>query len=147
MVDVLIVMQCYVIIGLSMVIYQKVIDVGIDIFDIVILLMSMIYGYFVIEMMVFILEGIECDIGLLLLDLSEIVVYFCEVCKKYVKFEGSLKGVDVCILFVQVLGGMLINMENQFKEQGVEEKFDDVLLEILCVCEDLGFILLVIFIL
>ena len=51
--------------------------------------------------------------------------------------------VDARILLAQVPGGMLTNMENQLKEQGAEEKFDDVLLEIPRVREDLGFIPLV----
>jgi oxaloacetate decarboxylase alpha subunit len=42
-----------------------------------------------------------------------------------------------------VPGGMLTNMESQLKEQGAEDKFDEVLLEIPRVREDLGFIPLV----
>jgi oxaloacetate decarboxylase alpha subunit len=63
--------------------------------------------------------------------------------KKYSKFEGSLKGIDTRILTAQVPGGMLTNMESQLKEQGAEDKFDDVLKEIPRVREDLGFIPLV----
>lgn len=55
------------------------------------------------------------DIGLDIVKFEQIVVYFCDVCKKYYVFEGMMKGSDVCILVVQVLGGMLINMESQFK--------------------------------
>ncbi|MGB1092506.1 MAG: biotin/lipoyl-containing protein, partial [Oceanobacter sp.] len=40
-------------------------------------------------------------------------------------------------------GGMLTNMENQLREQGASDKFDDVLKEIPRVREDLGFIPLV----
>lgn len=60
----------------------------------------MIYGYSVIEIMVFIVEGIECDMGILLFEFEDIVSYFREVRKKYSKFEGSFKGVDVCIFLV-----------------------------------------------
>jgi oxaloacetate decarboxylase alpha subunit len=42
-----------------------------------------------------------------------------------------------------VPGGMLTNMESQLKEQGAGDKFDEVLLEIPRVREDLGFIALV----
>ena len=74
---------------------------------------------------------------------TEIASYFREVRKKYAQFEGSLKGVDARILIAQVPGGMLTNMESQLKEQGAEDKMDEVLLEILKVREDLGFIPLV----
>jgi oxaloacetate decarboxylase alpha subunit len=63
--------------------------------------------------------------------------------KKYVKWEGSLKGIDSRILVAQVPGGMLTNMENQLKEQGAGDRLDEVLQEIPRVREDLGFIPLV----
>jgi oxaloacetate decarboxylase alpha subunit len=63
--------------------------------------------------------------------------------KKYAKFEGSLRGVDARILTAQVPGGMLTNMENQLRDQGASDKFDEVLAEIPRVREDLGFIPLV----
>ncbi|HAW40577.1 MAG: oxaloacetate decarboxylase, partial [Pseudomonas sp.] len=75
--------------------------------------------------------------------LEEIAAYFREVRKKYAKFEGNLKGVDSRILVAQVPGGMLTNMESQLKEQGAQDKFDQVLAEIPRVREDLGFIPLV----
>lgn len=142
-VDVPIAMQCHATTGLSTATYQKAIDAGIDILDTAISSMSMTYGHSATETMVSILEGTDRDTGLSLPELSEIAAYFRDVRKKYAKFEGSLKGVDARILLAQVPGGMLTNMENQLKEQGAEDKFDDVLLEIPRVREDLGFIPLV----
>lgn len=140
-------LYCYVIIGMVEMVLLKVIEVGVDGVDMVIFFMSVIYGYLVIEVLVVMFVGMEYDIGLDILKLENIVVYFCEVCKKYYVFEGQLKGYDSCILVVQVLGGMFINLESQLKQQNVVDKFDQVLVEIFCVCEDFGFILLVIFIL
>src|SRR5699024_3814955 len=88
-------------------------------------------------------QGTEHDTGLDLLLLEEVAAYFREVRKKYAKFEGTLRGIDSRILVAQVPGGMLTNMENQLKEQGAEDKFDEVLAEIPRVREDLGFIPLV----
>jgi oxaloacetate decarboxylase alpha subunit len=93
--------------------------------------------------MVSIVEGTPRDTGLNLELLAEIAAYFREVRKKYAKFEGSLKGVDSRILLAQVPGGMLTNMENQLREQGAEDKLDEVLQEIPRVREDLGYIPLV----
>ena len=63
--------------------------------------------------------------------------------KKYSQFEGSLRGVDSRILVAQVPGGMLTNMESQLRQQGAEDRLDEVLSEIPRVREDLGFIPLV----
>ncbi|MDX1269942.1 MAG: biotin/lipoyl-containing protein, partial [Oceanisphaera sp.] len=95
------------------------------------------------ETLVAMVEGSERDTGLDLLKLEEIAAYFREVRKKYAKFEGSLMGIDSRILLSLVPGGMLTNMENQLKEQGAADKFDEVLAEIPRVREDLGFIPLV----
>jgi oxaloacetate decarboxylase alpha subunit len=103
----------------------------------------MTYGHSATETMVAIVEGTDRDTGLNLPLLEEIASYFREVRKKYAQFEGSLKGVDGRILLAQVPGGMLTNMESQLKEQGAADKFDEVLLEIPKVREDLGYIPLV----
>ena len=54
-----------------------------------------------------------------------------------------MRGTDSRILVAQVPGGMLTNMENQLREQGAEDKFDEVLQEIPRVRQDLGHIPLV----
>ncbi|MEC8232659.1 MAG: oxaloacetate decarboxylase subunit alpha, partial [Pseudomonadota bacterium] len=142
-VSVPIAMQCHATTGLSTATYQKAIDAGIDMLDTAISSMSMTYGHSATETMVSIVEGTERDTGISLPHLEEIASYFREVRKKYSKFEGSLKGVDARILLAQVPGGMLTNMESQLKEQGAEDKFEEVLKEIPRVREDLGFIPLV----
>ncbi|GGD66530.1 sodium-extruding oxaloacetate decarboxylase subunit alpha [Lacimicrobium alkaliphilum] len=136
-------MQCHATTGLSTATYQKAIDAGIDMLDTSISSMSMTYGHSATETIVSMVEGTERDTGLDLIKLEEIAAYFREVRKKYAKFEGSLKGVDSRILIAQVPGGMLTNMENQLREQGAEDKMDEVLKEIPSVREDLGFIPLV----
>lgn len=136
-------MQCHATTGLSTATYQKAIDAGIDMLDTAISSMSMTYGHSATETLVAMTEGTERDTGLDLEKLEEIAGYFREVRKKYAQFEGSLKGVDARILLAQVPGGMLTNMENQLREQGAVEKFDEVLAEIPRVREDLGYIPLV----
>ena len=103
----------------------------------------MTYGHSPTEALVAMLEGTERETGLDLNLLQDIAAYFRDVRKKYAKFEGSLKGTDSRILVAQVPGGMLTNMENQLKDQGAEDKFDEVLKEIPRVREDLGLIPLV----
>ncbi|GHB66771.1 oxaloacetate decarboxylase [Psychrosphaera saromensis] len=142
-IDLPIAMQCHATTGLSTATYQKAIDSGIDMLDSAISSMSMTYGHSPTETMVAIVEGTDRDTGLDLVLLAEIAAYFREVRKKYAKFEGSLKGVDSRILLAQVPGGMLTNMESQLREQGAEDRMDEVLKEIPKVRKDLGQIPLV----
>ncbi|WP_096087727.1 sodium-extruding oxaloacetate decarboxylase subunit alpha [Agaribacterium haliotis] len=141
--DIPIHMQCHATTGLAHATYLKCVEAGIDNVDTAISSMSMTYGHSPTETLVSILEGTDRDTGLDLELLEEIGLYFRDVRKKYAKFEGSLKGVDARILRAQVPGGMLTNMENQLKEQGAEDKFDEVLAEIPRVREDLGYLPLV----
>ncbi|MGX5220084.1 sodium-extruding oxaloacetate decarboxylase subunit alpha [Pseudomonas segetis] len=136
-------MQCHATAGLSSVAILKAVEAGIDNVDAAISSLSMTYGHSPTESVVAMFQGTERDTGLDLLLLEEIAAYFREVRKKYAKFEGSLKGIDSRILVAQVPGGMLTNMEGQLKEQGAQDKFDQVLAEIPRVREDLGFIPLV----
>ncbi|MCW9052669.1 MAG: sodium-extruding oxaloacetate decarboxylase subunit alpha [Motiliproteus sp.] len=129
--------------GLSDMTILKAAEAGIDRVDTAISSMSMTYGHSATESIVAALAGTERDTGLDLEKIEEIAAYFREVRKKYAQFEGSLKGTDSRILVAQVPGGMLTNMENQLKEQGAADKFDDVLAEIPRVREDLGLIPLV----
>ena len=141
--DIPIHMQCHATTGLSTATALKCVEAGIDNIDTSISSMSMTYGHSPTESVVAILEGTERDTGLDLNLLQEIAAYFRDVRKKYAKFEGSLKGVDSRILIAQVPGGMLTNMENQLRDQGAEDRFDEVLAEIPHVREDLGLIPLV----
>ncbi|GAB2897078.1 sodium-extruding oxaloacetate decarboxylase subunit alpha [Microbulbifer echini] len=142
-VDIPIHMQCHATTGLSTATALKCIEAGIDNVDTAISSMSMTYGHSPTESLVAILEGTERDTGLDIHLLEEIAAYFREVRKKYVKFEGSLRGVDSRILVAQVPGGMLTNMEGQLREQGAADRLDEVLEEIPRVRQDLGFIPLV----
>lgn len=136
-------MQCHATAGLSSVAILKAVEAGIDNVDTAISSLSMTYGHSPTESVVAMFQDTERDTGLNLELLEEIAAYFREVRKKYAKFEGNLKGVDSRILVAQVPGGMLTNMESQLKEQGAQDKFDQVLAEIPRVREDLGFIPLV----
>ncbi len=129
--------------GLSTASILKAVEAGIDMVDTAISSMSTTYGHTSTETVVAMLQGTERDTGLDLKLLEEIAAYFRVVRKKYAKFEGSLRGTDSRILVAQVPGGMLTNMENQLREQGAEDRLDEVLHEIPQVREDLGYLPLV----
>lgn len=81
-------------------------------------------------------EDINMDI---LLEVSE---YFKVIRDRYME-EGLLNtkvlNVDVNTLIYQVPGGMLSNLVSQLKEQGKEDKFEEVLREVPKVRKDLGY--------
>ena len=136
-------LHCHATTGLSTSTIMKCVEAGIDNVDTAISSMSMTYGHSATESVVSIFKGTERDSGLDIGKLEEISAYFRGVRKKYAEFEGSLRGVDSRILVAQVPGGMLTNMESQLRQQGAEDRLDDVLSEIPKVREDLGFIPLV----
>ncbi|MFT7414206.1 MAG: oxaloacetate decarboxylase alpha subunit [Methylophagaceae bacterium] len=142
-IDIPIHMQSHATTGLSTATILKCVEAGIDNVDTAISSMSMTYGHSPTESIVSIFEDTERDTGLNIESLEEIAAYFREVRKKYAPWEGSLKGIDSRILTAQVPGGMLTNMESQLREQGAEDRFDEVLAEIPRVRADLGYIPLV----
>lgn len=141
--DLMVSMHCHATTGLSTATYQKAIEAGVDVLDTAISSMSQTYGHSATETLVAMVEDTDRATGYDMALLEEIAAYFRDVRKKYVRFEGALKGIDSRILRAQVPGGMLTNMENQLKEQGAADKMDAVLEEIPRVREDLGFLPLV----
>ena len=141
--DLMVSMHCHATTGLSTATYQKAIEAGVDVLDTAISSMSQTYGHSATETLVAMVEDTDRATGYDMVLLEEIAAYFREVRKKYVRFEGALKGIDSRILRAQVPGGMLTNMENQLKEQGAADKMDAVLAEIPRVRADLGFLPLV----
>lgn len=136
-------MQCHATTGMSTATGIKAIEAGLDNIDTSISSMSMTYGHSPTEAMVAILDGTKRSTNLDLDKLEPIAEHFKVIRKKYKKFEGSLRGIDSRILVSQVPGGMLTNLENQLRDQNASDKFDEVLMEIPKVREDLGFIPLV----
>jgi pyruvate carboxylase subunit B len=76
--------------------------------------------------------------------LAELRVYFEGVYKELKQFTSPAnERVDSDILIYQVPGGMLSNFRTQLKDQGMSERFDEVVREIPVVREALGWIPLV----
>ena len=93
-IDIPIHMQSHATTGLSTATIMKCVEAGIDNVDSSISSMSMTYGHSPTETVVAIMQETERDTGLKIELLEEIAAYFREVRKKYVQWEGALKGVD-----------------------------------------------------
>ena len=80
------------------------------------------------------------DTGLDLVLLTEIKKYFAEMRWKYRSILDPIsETIDTSVLVHQIPGGMLSNLVSQLKEQDAMDRYDDVLLEMPKVREDLGY--------
>lgn len=128
--------------GVASMTYLKAIEAGIDIVDCSISPMAMGTSQPPTEPLVATLQGTEYDTGMDLNVLTEIADYFKPLREKYLEsglMSTKILGVDINTLKYQVPGGMLSNLVSQLKQQGKEDKLDEVLKEIPRVREDLGY--------
>lgn len=132
--------------GVASMTYLKAIEAGCDIVDTALSPLSMGTSQPPTEPLVATLAGTKYDTGLNLNALSEISDYFKILREKYLD-EGLLNtkvlSVDINTLRYQVPGGMLSNLVSQLKQQGKEDKLEEVLKEVPRVREDLGYLPLV----
>jgi oxaloacetate decarboxylase alpha subunit len=125
--------------GMAAMAYLKASEVGVDVVDCAISALSMATSQPATESIVEALKGTPRDTGLSINLLSKIADYFRKVRRKYGQFEGSLQGVNPQVLEFQVPGGMLSNLDNQLREQGALDRYDEVLEEVPRVRADLGY--------
>lgn len=132
--------------GVASMTYLKAIEAGVDVVDCAISPMALGTSQPATETIVKTLEGTEYDTGIDVSLLSDIADYFKPLRDKYLEsglMSTKVLGVDINTLKYQVPGGMLSNLVSQLKQQGKEDKFDEVLKEIPRVREDLGWLPLV----
>ncbi len=125
--------------GMATAAVLKAVEAGVDIVDTAISALAMVTSQPPTETLVRILQESPRDTGLDLGLLAEISNYFAQVRKKYAAFESGMKGVDVRVLQFQIPGGMLSNLMSQLREQGAEDRYEEVLKEVPRVREELGF--------
>jgi oxaloacetate decarboxylase alpha subunit len=128
--------------GLASMTYMKAIEAGADIVDCAISPMAMGTSQPPTEPLVAALQDTPFDAGLNLDVLNEIADYFKPLREKYMGsglLDPKVLSVDVNALIYQVPGGMLSNLVSQLKQQGKEDKLEEVLQEVPRVREDLGY--------
>ncbi|MHA2396054.1 MAG: pyruvate carboxylase subunit B [Candidatus Thorarchaeota archaeon] len=125
--------------GMAAMAYLKGAEAGVDVVDCAISALSMATSQPATESIVEALKGNKRDTGLDINLLSEIAAYFRKIRRKYGQFEGSLQGVNPQVLVFQVPGGMLSNLDNQLREQGALDRYDEVLAEVPRVRAELGY--------
>ncbi len=93
------------------------------------------------EVMVEAFKGSPYDTGLDQNQLAEIADYFRPMREQALEsglMNPKVLGVNIKTLLYQVPGGMLSNLISQLKEQGKEDKYEEVLAEVPRVRKDLG---------
>ena len=124
--------------GMAFMTYLKGIEAGVDIIDTAISPFSSGTSQPTTETMLATLTGTDYDPGINLKKVDELSAYFHEIRNKYSDYLGTFE-VDPRVITYQLPGGMLSNLHNQLKEQGMLDKYNDVLKEVPRVRKDMGY--------
>jgi len=118
----------------------KAADAGVDIVDTAISSIAGGTAQPPTESIVATFQGTDRDTGLDLPLLSDIAGYFRDIRADHLpQFETGMKTADIRVLLFQIPGGMLSNLVSQLRQQGAEHRYEEVLIELPKVREDLGF--------
>ena len=127
--------------GVASMTYMKAVEAGCDIIDTAMSPLAMGTSQPATEVMAKAFEGTEFDPGFDQNLLAEIADYFRPLREQWLEsglLSPKVMGVNIKTLLYQVPGGMLSNLISQLKEQGKEDKYEEVLAEVPRVRKDLG---------
>ncbi len=127
--------------GVASMTLLKAVESGCDIIDTAMSPLALGTSQPATEVMVQTFKGTPYDTGLNLDQLTEIADYFAPIRQQALDsglLNPKVLGVNIMTLKYQVPGGMLSNLLSQLKEQGAEDKFEEVLNEVPRVRKDLG---------
>ncbi len=127
--------------GVAAMTYMKAVEAGCDIIDTAMSPFALGTSQPATEVMVEAFKGTEFDSGLDQDQLAVIADYFRPMREEALAsglLNPKVLGVNIATLRYQVPGGMLSNLISQLKEQGKEDKYDEVLAEVPRVRADLG---------
>ena len=127
--------------GVASMTLMKAVEPGCDIIDTAMSPFALGTSQPATEVMVETFKGTPYDTGLDQNLLAEIADYFAPMREEALKsglLNPKVLGVNIQTLRYQVPGGMLSNMISQLKEQGAEDKYEEVLKEVPRVRKDLG---------
>ena len=127
--------------GVASMTLLKAVEAGCDIIDTAMSPFALGTSQPATEVMVETFKGTEYDTGLDQDILAEIADYFRPMRDEALAsglLNPKVLGVNIQTLRYQVPGGMLSNMISQLKEQGAEDRYEEVLKEVPRVRKDLG---------
>ncbi len=127
--------------GVASMTYLKAVEAGCDIIDTAMSPFALGTSQPATEVLVETFKDSPYDTGLDQKLLAEIADYFKPLREQALEnglLNPKVLGVNIQTLLYQVPGGMLSNLISQLKEQGAEDKYDEVLKEVPRVRKDLG---------
>lgn len=128
--------------GLAEMNYMKAVEAGVDGIDTAISPFSKGTSQPPTETMAASLKNMGYDTNLNFDILNKISDYFTVVREKYIEsglFNLKMLDTDIKTLVYQVPGGMLSNLMFQLEQQGMSDKFNEVLKEVPSIRKDLGY--------
>ncbi len=127
--------------GMASMTYLKAVEAGVDIIDTALSPFAMGTSQPATEALVAAFQGTPYDTGLDLEKLYTLSDYFRGVKKDLAQTFNLNPNIDIDtkVLTFQIPGGMLSNFLNQMKEQGMEDKYPELLEEMPRVRADLGY--------
>lgn len=127
--------------GMASMTYLKAIEAGVDIVDCALSPFAMGTAQPATEAIVAALEGTDRDTGIKKEDLFPIADHFRTIKKDLAEtFKlNTAIDIDTKVLSFQIPGGMLSNLLNQMKEQGMADKYPELLEEMPRVRAELGY--------
>ncbi|MBP2662437.1 MAG: methylmalonyl-CoA carboxyltransferase subunit [Firmicutes bacterium] len=127
--------------GMASMTYLKAIEAGVDIIDCALSPFALASSQPATEAMIATLEGNERDTGLSKEKLYPIADHFRGIKKQLAEtfhLNTNIE-IDTKVLSFQIPGGMLSNLLNQMKEQGMADKFPELIEEMPKVRAELGY--------
>lgn len=124
--------------GMAAMTYLKAVEAGVDVIDTALSAFSSGTSQPTTETMVAVFQKTKHDTGIELQEVEELGLYFRNVFEKYQKYAGTF-GVEPRVLTSQIPGGMLSNLKNQLKEQGMLDRYNEVLEEVPKVRKEMGY--------
>lgn len=126
--------------GFAIATLVKAAEAGVDVVDTAISSLASGTSQPATESIVATFEGTDRDTGFDLRFLTEIANYFREVRMQHLPaFESGITSADIRVLLYQMPGGMISNLISQLRQQGAEDRWNEVIEELPRVREDMGF--------
>jgi oxaloacetate decarboxylase (Na+ extruding) subunit alpha len=127
--------------GMASMTYLKAIEAGVDIIDCALSPFAMGTSQPATESFIAALEGTERDTGIHKEQLYPIVDHFRNVKKELIEsFKlNTAIDIDTKVLSFQIPGGMLSNLMNQMQEQGMADKYPELIEEMPKIRAELGY--------
>ncbi|MGI6092969.1 MAG: pyruvate carboxylase subunit B [Veillonellaceae bacterium] len=134
-------LHCHYTSGMASMAYLKAAEAGVDIVDCALSPFALGTSQPCTESIIAAMEGTDRDTGIKKEDLYPVAEHFTAVKKSLGQDFGLNTAFDVStkVLTFQIPGGMLSNLRNQLKEQGMEDKYGELLDEMPRVRADLGY--------